>query len=267
MKAVRVYRAIFATHWQAALEYRAELFLWALFHAIPLVSMLLLWSSVYRTNQQLSGYTLPALSTYYIVGFIIGRFVVTNIELDYMDEVRSGTISKYFLKPISLKVYMTLQELSWRILNFFLIAMPLTGLLLLLIPSLISLPTLTTLITMSLLLALSFVINILISLLITGISFFIDQGRTLTHLKWMLEGICNGSLLPLTLYPDFLEKIARVLPFQLQFSAPLELYLHRISPSDTLKLFALALFWVVSLTIVVHLVWHRAQKHFTAVGN
>lgn len=267
MKAVSKYAYIFVTHWQAALEYRAELFLWALFHAIPLASILLLWSSVYSNNQQLPGYTLEALITYYVVGYVITRFIITNIELEYMDEIRSGTISKYFLKPVSLKVYMTLQELSWRVLNFFLITLPLVMILALFLPSIITIPSITTLVLMTLLLVPAFIINILTSLLITGIAFFIDQGRTLTHLKWMLEGIFNGSLLPLTLYPDFLEKIARILPFQLQFAVPIELYLNKTSPTAVMHLCILALFWIAALGIGVKIVWHKALTHFTAVGS
>jgi len=264
---LKKYTRILNIHLQVSLMYRAELIMWAVVNAFPMLGMILLWSSIYRDNQGVTGFSLQSLITYYLIGYLIGRFISTNVELDFIDEIRTGSISKYILKPFTVPKMMLMQELGWRVLNFAIVIVPIILLITIFGRNFLILPTLSGLLLVVVFITCSFTINVLISVLITAVAFFIDQGKTIVHSKWMLGGIFSGSLLPLTLYPDWLEKIARILPFQFQFSLPLEAYLSQLDGKGIIISITKAIIWIAVLWCANHLAWRKAINKFTAVGN
>jgi len=229
--------------------------------------MIFLWLSVYSNGNSIEGYTAQDLISYYLLGFIFNRVTNVNIEIEYINQVRSGEIAKFLLKPFSLTRFLMIEEASWRTLNLLLIGIPVI-VVVKLFTSLqlvhLSLPEIFVLI---LLLCIAFIINGLTSMLILAASFFMDQGKTLVHFKWILGGIFSGALLPLSLYPPQIQHLARLLPFQFSFAVPVEFALGNMS-IDVLKFSLLvASFWIILLYLSMRVFWRYALKNFTAVGS
>lgn len=243
------------------------MFFWALFHGLRIAAIILLWKSIYDAGDAVGGYTFNQLASYYIAVYFIGRVTSADFEDDYLGQIKSGEISKYLLKPFSFKRLAVIQNISWRSLNFTVSVLLPAIVIGIVAPQWLTLPSPQMGIAIVFFLVLSYIIGALISLLIINIGFFIDQGRTLQHLKWMLTGLFSGSSLPLNLYPDWLRHIAEMLPFQFNNAVPIAYYL-QTPPSHSFWYQAgLAIVWVVLLWIVMEFVWVKALKRFTAVGS
>lgn len=264
---IKKYQKIFFTHWQVSFAYRGEMILWATIEALPLVAMVILWYGVYRQGSSVGGLDIHQLISYYILGFAFNRSTNTNVELEYIDQIMTGDIAQFFLKPLSVRRFAGIEEAAWRSLNFCIIVIPFIVFISLVLNQPLTAISVHQLPLVLLLGIIAFTINILISMIILGFSFFIDQGRILVHFKWMVEGIFSGALLPLATYPAGLEKFARLLPFQFRFAVPVEFMLGFTTTKQIIWSLLLAGFWIVVLFISMKIIWHYSIKRFTSVGN
>jgi ABC-2 type transport system permease protein len=266
-KTLRKYWHIYLIGWQSAVTYRAELYIWLFIEAIPLVVMLVLWVSVYQQGNTLTGYNLSQLLTYYLIGHLISAITEAHFELDVVDQINDGSVAQYFLKPVSFKKLMITGESSWKSFSFLFSQLPLLLAIIFLAQDWLIFPSPISSILVIIIVFFGFILDSLMSLLVIAGAFFIDEGRSLSHLKWMLTGIFSGMILPLSLYPQWLENLSRALPFQFKFAVPMEVYLGKISPIQSVQFILFEIFWIIILYFGVKLSWLVATKKFTAVGN
>lgn len=264
---LKKYWHIFQIHWQSSLVYRGELFLWTFIDSMPVFSMLVLWFSVYRFGNNVGDFQLQDLVTYFIIGNIISNTVTVHFELDIVSQINDGTIAKHFLKPFSLRQRLYIGELSWKTMSLFLSTLPLMLLMIAFFRHWLITPSPSQLFVLIIFIVLGTILDSMLSFIIMAGSFFLDQGRAISHFKWMLSGIFGGGLLPLVLYPTWLEKIARILPFQFKFAVPMEIYLGKLSTLTTINLIVYELAWIIILYSLVRISWHFALRKFTAVGS
>lgn len=266
-RTARKYWYFVSLHWQEAFTYRAEMFLWTLIDVFPLMAMLILWLSVYRHGDSLGGFSLAAIISYYVVGSIFNRIIEAHVEEEIMRQINTGEIAKFFLRPLKVKLYWITAELGWKIMSFMITLVPLVVLIWLTKPEWLQFNSWFQLWVLVAFGALGFGIEICLSLLISAFAFFFDQGRTLSHAKWVITGLFNGSLLPLALYPDEVERWVRRLPFHLLFATPMELYLGIKPAAEFWPNLLLGGVWLVIMTGLVAFVWRKAEKQFTSVGG
>ena len=81
----------------------------------------------------------------------------------------------------------------------------------------------------------------------------------------MLE-LLSGRLVPMTLMPDWVQTLAWFLPFQWTFYFPIETLVGDLSNAE-LRGSGMQVFWILKGIGIFSLVWRRAVRHYTAVGN
>lgn len=266
-KTLRKFWIIFSLHWQEALLYRAELLVWRIVEVIPLLAMLALWFGVYSQGNQVGQFTLNMLITYYIIGHIIRSSVSVHFEESGVTQVNDGTIARFFIRPFSYRKHILIDTISWRVFNLTVFTIPLLVLVFILLNEVLVTASFEKIFLIIIFLLAAWGIEVLTSLAIVAFAFYFEQARSLTHLKWILNGVLGGSLLPLSLYPEWFEKITRLLPFQYKFAVPMEIYLGQKNETQIVTALVGALAWVLVLYLLVNKFWNRAVKKFTAVGN
>jgi ABC-2 type transport system permease protein len=117
-------------------------------------------------------------------------------------------------------------------------------------------------------LALAYLISVLIGLLMGLVAFWTVQSLGVGVIYEFAIQFFGGALIPLMFFPPVLRGLADVLPFRSQVSIPVSIYTGAISrPADLAGAFALQLFWVVALALVVGWVWRYAQRVVTVQGG
>lgn len=243
------------------------MFLWRFIDAMPLLAMLALWLSVYSQGNRIGNYSLESLITYYIIGHLISSLIIVHFEEEGVKRVNDGTIATFLLKPYSFINHAMMISISSRIQTILLTIIPVLLLIIIFLNNTILFPNSTQLLALLLFIIIGYILDCLISFSIIATAFFFDQARTLIHLKWILAGIFGGSLLPLNLYPEWMEGISRLLPFQFQFAVPLEIYLGLKTGNEIIIAIISSLIWIGILYVGVNKYWNLALKRFTAVGN
>ena len=83
----------------------------------------------------------------------------------------------------------------------------------------------------------------------------------------VLELLLSGRLVPLTLFPGWVQTLAWFLPFRWTFYFPIETLVGDLSNAELLGGLAMQVFWTLAGIGVFSLVWRYAIRRYTAVGN
>ena len=99
------------------------------------------------------------------------------------------------------------------------------------------------------------------------VTFWTTRVSALFELAVGLELLLSGRLVPLPLMPAWAEDVANVLPFKWSFYFPIESLVGDLSTEELLGGLLVQAIWIVLLTGLTAVVWRRAVRRYSAVGN
>lgn len=120
-----------------------------------------------------------------------------------------------------------------------------------------------------------FFITLLIGLLVlvaismlVYISAFVTMSPTGSLLIFsVLDEFFAGMLIPIPLMPEWLQKIAYILPFRLASDLPFRIYSGNISVADGIKGISVQLMWLLALVLVGRVLLNKALKRVVVQGG
>ncbi len=125
--------------------------------------------------------------------------------------------------------------------------------------------------TSGLLFALSIVGALALSAAITTLVmislFWTLNSEGITRLLPAIVLVFSGLLVPLPLFPDWIQPLIDFLPFRGVIDTPLRLYSGIIPSSQALGVFVHQWLWIVILTYAGYLLMHQATKRMTVHGG
>ena len=98
-------------------------------------------------------------------------------------------------------------------------------------------------------------------------TFWLLDNRGVDQLMTLLISFFGGLLLPLDLFPDRLETVARVLPFAAMMQLPTELFLGRHHGLSVVGVLATQAAWVIGLLLAGRLVLAAATRKVVVQGG
>ncbi len=81
------------------------------------------------------------------------------------------------------------------------------------------------------------------------------------------ELLFSGRLVPLSLMPEWAQRLADVLPFKWTFGYPIEALIGQLPVSELLGGLAMQALWIVIAVIGIRLLWPVAVRRYVAVGG
>lgn len=237
----------------------------SLFH---LAVVFILWGAVYSHTTTIGGFSFGQTLTYFLVMLVMQFFVgAFNEDYQISEEIRSGLINQFILKPIN--------YFSYRF-SIFAAARLVTGSLIL-IPLLVAVPLLKDYLTLPneawryLLLAPAMILSALIQFSIAYcfgmLTFWFLEIQGFVILSMAIESLLGGQMFPLDLLPPWIFNAAKFLPFYYQTYFPTAILTGRIEFAATIQGFGIQLLWVLALLTVNQLLWTRGLRRHTAVGG
>jgi ABC-2 type transport system permease protein len=264
LRAIRALPALLQVGFAAAVAYRAEFVVWLLSTNMPLV-MLALWSAVARDGKvgrfgqaEFTAYFLAAL----VVRLLTGAWVIW--ELNY--EIRQGTLAYRLLRPIHPLVVYACENVA---------AMPLRIVLALPIALALLLTVGATHVTRDPLLLAIFPVSVFGAWLITflamslvgALAFWLESATSIFEVWLGLFGVFSGYLVPLELFPAWVQSLARVLPFRYMLAFPTELLVGMLPRPRALGELAIQWLFVVGLLLATRAAWRLGLRRFAAYGG
>jgi len=252
--------------------YRANfLFTAGLTVLVGVAVQLFLWSAVYGWGRQQTFASIPfAQMALYIACATLSLGLTRSGRVERMvaEEIRTGELVRYLLKPVGHVPYMLSMALAERAVTFPVV------LALALIAMWIALPELSfqlaigqRLVWAVPFLLLGMTLNFLMGLGISYAAFWLDEVWTLHVVKDISLWFLSGQLVPLLLLPSGLRQLSEWLPFQYIAYVPAGILSGLIPMEAVFVLLGRALLWCVLLSSLVAMLWHVGLRRFGAYGG
>ena len=259
------YGAITQTNLQNQLAYVWDALGRAVFIILIMFIFVQLWTAVYESQgaQEIAGLTLADTIWYFLIAEMIelGKF---RHDQRISEEVKDGSIAYTLSRPynyLSYHFFNGLGETVVKMVLIFLLGLPIV-LLNAGLPSL----TLQSLPALLLVLFLALLLDFCMASSIGLLAFVTEDTFSFRLIYQKLMFILGGLLIPLDFLPDWLQRIARLLPFSQVTYAPAKLFI-AFEWQLFLVTLALQLFWIAVMGSLLFLQYRWATRRLVVNGG
>ena len=253
---------------QDALTYRATATVWMLVEFIPAVVMILVWRAAYGGRQQIEGYSLPDMVTYYLLAGIISASLTSHAEFTMNEEVGSGRLTPQLARPIFYPLGVMCRETGWQVTKI-LVGLPCFALLAYLFRDQFVMPhfTLGSGLGFAVSMLLAYVILAEIGVCLGTISLWTVESGGMFTLWWSLGSVASGALLPIELLPAPLRAVVAVLPHRWTAYFPIRVALGKVAEGELWLGVLTQLAWAAGLAVVMAAMWRAGTRRYEGWGG
>lgn len=259
-KFFRVIKTFLVTYYAYMLEYRAELFLWALSGSLPFILMGI-WMKAAQTGQ--FGLRPVDFARYFLAAFIVRQSNVVWVIWEFEKEVIEGKLSPRLLQPIDPVWHHFLSHISERLARLPFIF----GLILLffaLYPHSFWLPSLGNFLLFILVIFLAFCLRFLIQYTFAMFAFWIERAAALEQFWFLVYLFLSGIIAPLEVYPESIRNVVLWTPFPYLVHFPASILIGL--PVDLGRGLLVMLSWGAAFFVLNRWLWRRGLKQYSGMG-
>jgi ABC-2 type transport system permease protein len=251
---------------QQQFQYRAATYMYLVGMVAEPVIYLVVWSTIAdQSGGTVGGLTAGEFAAYYIVWTLVRTMNIVFTPYGWEWRIREGELSGQLLRPLHPIHY----DLAWFaggkvpwVLFYLPIAVVLT---LVFNPTFDVRPLEVAVFGVAVWGA--YLIRTFNQTALGLICFWTTRVGALFQLYIVLELLLSGRLVPLTLFPEWVQTVAWFLPFRWTFYFPIQTLVGDLTNAELLGGLAMQVFWTVVGIGVFSLVWRYAIRRYTAVGN
>jgi ABC-2 type transport system permease protein len=248
------------------LAFRLRYFTGIITYSLNVTIYYFIWSAVFRSASSFAGYNLSQMITYVSVGWIIRSFYWNTIDQEMAYEVIEGKIAMDLIKPVSVQWMWISRAMGESAFRLGLLTLPTAVVVAFVFPLQRPASSETFLFFLAAVLG-SFFLMAAINFMIGTCAIPLKSILALIRAKqWLLE-LLSGLLLPMTFFPQTIQRILVWLPFEHIAYTPLQIYLGKLDRVHALRALATEWLWVFALMILAHLWWSRTLRTITIQGG
>jgi ABC-2 type transport system permease protein len=258
---LRAYPALLRVGMQEAIAYRAEFLVWMLSMTMPLV-MLALMTAVAR-EAPIGRFDSDGFVSYYLVTLVVRQMTGAWVMWEIVMEIREGTLALKLLRPIHPLAAHSAASLA---------AIPMRAVFC--IPFLIGAFVMggvshDPIVVSSFVVALvgAWILNFSVSVMVGTLALYLESSMSIWEIWLGGFMLFSGYLVPLELFPPWIERVARFLPFAYLQAVPVEMLTGLYTRQQVLA--SLGWQWLYAACAVAGMLifWSRATKRFAAYGG
>lgn len=266
MGKTRKYLSLLKMSMQVSFTYRFNFLINTISGVVFITSLYYVWKAIFAQRAEMNGLTWDDMQSYLLVVFISNMLLSWYSETAISRRVMDGSVSMDLLKPIDFQksrlsetIGTSLVEGGIAIIITVVWAFIFTG---------VRLPPDAT---SSVLFVVSLILSVLIKFGIVYLAGLLCFYTTsMLGVAWARAAITNlfsGALVPITLFPDWLGTIAKLLPFQGIVAIPAAFYMGELGGMSALREIGIQLFWVVLLWWIGKALWRWSVRQVTIHGG
>lgn len=223
------------------------------------------WHAVYENKTTIDGMPLSTMITYVIIAMTINNYVA-GVGTQLASNVRDGSVAIELMRPYNLLDKLVALDLGNKVTGTLREALPMLLVAYLFIG--INGPASWS---SFLLFLFSAILGILIGTqldLVIGIAaFWLLYVWGLRVLRNAIFLFFSGALLPISMFPEWLQTVSRFLPFQSMVYVPTSIYTGQLAGSDALYAVLGQVLWLAAIYIAIRLAWSVAIRRVTIFGG
>ena len=230
-----------------------------------------LWMAIYGSaeNATLGGLSRNEMVVYVFMSYIAASLVMISISRQVSQDVVKGNVAMTLIKPMDYRLSLIAQSFGSLIYHFFMpsvfvwIALEIYKVKVLGLPVISISHILLFLVSVGL----SFLIYVLFDFCFGMIAFFTTHICLLLLCDDWVVSFLTGQLIPLTFFPEAVQRIFDFLPFSSMVYTPVMIYLGKYTGSDLLFVLTRQAVWVVLLYLLGSLIWRQVTKRLIVLGG
>lgn len=264
---MKKYFLVTANTFNEILTYRLNFVMWRVRTVLGFLTIYFLWNSVMPEYGQLFGYTKHAMLTYILAGQLVSSVVFATRTHEIADNINNGNLSIYLIKPFGYFKYWFFRDLGDKAMNIVFSTVELAVLILILKPAIFIQTNLAYIGLFVVSLILAVFLHFFISAMLSLTGFWSNEVWAPRFIFYILITFFTGGLFPLDILPKPLYELSLVLPFGYLQYFPLKIYLGNLGFGEILQGFLVAIFWVLSLSVLLQFIFRSGLKSYTAAGR
>ncbi len=265
MRFLRKYWFIGLLAARSNLVYLAEVYSRILFMTVILYIFLRLWQAVYTAcgTDRLAGLTLQEMLWYLTITEAI-MLSAPRVSAQVDEDVRTGAITGKLVRPLCYPVAIMSANLGERTIRFALNFIAGSIVTFLLVGPLHV--SFYGLLALAVALPLAFVIDFLSCFMVGLAAFWLEDTTGVYLIYSRMSMMLGGMLLPLELFPEWLQQIVKVLPFPNVVYGPAHIFL-KPDLHEMLGLISRQCCCAAGLSLIIAMMWHLALRRVFSNGG
>jgi len=235
-------------------------------HLIGFISIFYLWTAIFHSTNSTLPYTLPEIITYYILAGIIAQLTESHFEHEINNDVRQGTLNNHILKPFSYIQLNIMRSVGWHSIQVIIAGLVYAVIIFFLRDFFIINTNIIQIEAIIIMMILASLFFVTISLLLGSLSFWMINASPLFNIREVLITFMTGALVPINFFPETIQHIFSLLPFQYLVFTPVNIYLGKLSNGEIFKAISILLFWTVVNGSIAIFVWKKGLTKYEGVG-
>ncbi|MCA9948465.1 MAG: ABC-2 family transporter protein [Anaerolineales bacterium] len=263
---MRLFYEMTKRSWQRYLTYRAATlaglvtnFFFGLLRAAILVAL-------YGARQEVDGLTVQGVITYTAVTQALIAYLSFFGWTDLMDSVHSGEVAADLLKPMNFIGFWMARDLGRAMIMFLLRGVTLI-MVYTLVFDLIVPETAVQWCAFFIALVLAWLVSFAWRFLINLAAFWTPNALGIGRFGFMLAWFFSGMIMPLPLFPDWIQKIAYLTPFPYMLDVTAEIFIGTLSSRDITTALTLQALWGIGLLLVNQIVLRVGVRRLVILGG
>jgi viologen exporter family transport system permease protein len=240
------------------------------FYMLGMIAEPVIYLVVWTTIADQQGGSVNGLSAGYFAAYYIVWTLVRNMNIvfgaPYWEQrIREGDLNRDLLRPILPLHYDIAYFAGWKVVVIVLwipLALALSALF---DPSLS--PNAQQIAAFAVAIWGAYLIRTMFQESLGMLCFWTTRGAAIFDLYMATELLLSGRLVPMPLMPDWVQELARFLPFQYAFYFPINSLIGDLSGTELLEGLAAQLLWILIGLAIFRVAWRVAIRHYSAVGG
>lgn len=253
--------------WTQATDYRFNFIFEFICCFIPVIALLFLWKAIYINQNNIGDYNIYMMFTYIIFARFVSMIITPSFFFDVTDEIQQGTLSNYIVKPINYIKYWFYKELGSKSKSFIFGIIPILLVCLIYNKYVILNISLLNCFLFILSFLLAYVIYFEIIMLSSLLSFWFYEISSWFYTISFIVEFLSGSLVPIDLLPEFLQKVLQFLPFKYLVFFPVKILTNSLTNSELLYGLVIQLIWLLIIFGAMKIIWKYGRKKYDAFGG
>jgi ABC-2 type transport system permease protein len=263
---VRMYAVSMRTSVLTGFQYRVAHYFYIIGMLAEPIIYLVVWSTIARQNGgAVEGLTPQDFAAYYIVWTLVRQMNIVFTPYGWEWRIREGHFAGELLRPLHPINYDIANLAGWKgvaIVLWLPIAVVLS---LLFRPSLH--PTGLEIGVFAVAIWGAYLVRTMLLWILGLITFWTTRVNAIFEAYFVIELLFSGRLVPLQLMPHWAQVLAKAMPFYYCFGYPIESLTGDLPASQLFAGLGMQVVWTLVGYGVVSIVWRRAVRRFSSVGN
>jgi ABC-2 type transport system permease protein len=228
------------------------------------VIYLVVWSTIAREQGgEIGGFTPGTFAAYYIVWTLVRNMNFVSVGA-WENRIRTGELSGELLRPLHPIHYDIGYFAGWKVVVIILWLPIAVALSVLFQPDLDPRPIDVAVFAFAIWGA--YLVRTLTYAVLGMVTFWTMRVQPIIQIVMTLELLLSGRLVPLSLMPDWAQKLADVLPFKWTFGFPIEALVGRLPDVELLGGLLTQALWIAIGMLALRSIWPVAVRRYSAVG-